>query len=110
MRLEIRISNAGMVELLRRYIDRRLQFAVGRFGERVGNVSVRLYESGRGSEAKCRISAGLHPVGTIAVEVRDPDLFSAMDRAAGRLNRRVGRELDRLRDVRTMRDSIRVAA
>jgi putative sigma-54 modulation protein len=110
MKLEIRISNAGIVEFLRRYVDRRLQFALGRFGERVGTVSVRLYESGRGSEARCRISAELRPMGTIAVEVRDPDLFSAMDRAAGRLNRRVGRELDRLRDVRTMRESIRVAA
>jgi putative sigma-54 modulation protein len=110
MNVELRISNAGIAELLRRYIDRRLQFALGRFGERVSNVSVRLHASGRGSESKCRIVAELRPAGTIAVEVRDPDLFTAMDRAAGRLSRRVAREMDRLSDVRKTRESIRIAA
>jgi putative sigma-54 modulation protein len=110
MNLELRISNAGIAELLRRYIERRLQFALGRFGERVSNVSVRLNASGRASESKCRITAQLRPVGTIAVEVRDPDLFTAMDRAAGRLSRRVAREVDRLSDLRTARETIRLVA
>jgi ribosomal subunit interface protein len=110
MNVNLRISNAGIAELLRRYIDRRLQFALGRFDERVSNVSVRLHASGHSSESKCRIVAELRPVGTIAVEVRDPDLFTAMDRAAGRLSRRVGREIDRLSDVRTTRESIRLVA
>jgi putative sigma-54 modulation protein len=110
MNIELRVSNAGIAELLKRYIERRLQFALGRFGERVSNVLVRLHASGRGSESKCRITVELRPMGRVAVEVRDPDLFTAMDRAAGRLSRRVGRELDRLSDFRTSRETIRLVA
>jgi ribosomal subunit interface protein len=109
MNVELRTSKVGIHELLKRYVDRRLQFALGRFGERVGNVSVRLYGSGHGSESRCRMTADLHPIGTISADVRDPDLFSAMDRAAGRLSRRVSRELGRFRDARTARD-IRLVA
>ena len=110
MNIELRIGNAGVADALRRYVERRLHFALGRFGDRVGGVSVRLYGSGNTPNCKCRMSAELQPFGNVVVEERDPDLFTAIDRAAGRLGRRVARELDRIRDIKTGRESIRLAA
>ena len=108
MQIGFRIQNADATEALRGYVERRLRFAMGRFGNRVGQVKVHL--SRNGGENECRISAELQPFGRVAVRESHPDLFAAMDRAAGRIGRLFGRELQRLRDVRVNNESVRVAA
>lgn len=111
MNIELRISNAGITQLLRRYVARRLHFALGRFGDRVGQVSVKLHgDVGRGIDSKCRMTAEVRPFGAVSVDERDPDLFAAIDRAAGRLGRRFSRELGRVQDLRSGRQSIRDVA
>ena len=40
MQVEIRIRNTDLADVLRSYTDRRLRFAVSRFGDRVGRVVV----------------------------------------------------------------------
>jgi hypothetical protein len=86
MQTVVRINEKELTQVFTAYIERRLRFGLGRFGTRVGQVTVR-----------------------VAVEEIDPDLFLAIDRAAGRIGRLFGRELERGRDSRIGRDSVRIA-
>jgi ribosome-associated translation inhibitor RaiA len=108
MELELRISKVDLADLLRCYVERRLRFALGRFGDRVGRISVRI--AGNGSEGQCRISTEIRPVGRVAVQETDSDVVAAIDRATGRIGHLVARELERARDTRVGRESVRLAA
>ncbi|HWR16802.1 MAG TPA: HPF/RaiA family ribosome-associated protein [Terriglobales bacterium] len=109
MQTIVRINEAELAEVFKSYVERRLRFALGRFGSRVGQITVRITGGGR-EEHRCRISAEVLPFGRVAVEEADMDLFSALDRATGRIGRLFGRELERVREARIGRDSIRMAA
>jgi putative sigma-54 modulation protein len=109
MQVAMHITDADLADAFKSYIDRRLRFALGRFGGRVGQVTVRIGADGR-AESRCRISTEILPFGRVAVEEIDADLFAAVDRATGRIGRLFGRELDRTRDARVGRESVRTAA
>ncbi len=109
MQISTHTSNADLGDAVRSYVERRLRFALARFGSRVGEVTVRLGVAGR-SESLCRISAEVLPFGRVDVEERGSDLFAAIDRATGRIGRLFGRELDRVRQARFGRESVRMAA
>ncbi len=109
MHVGMHITDADIAEAFRSYVERRLRFALGRFGGRVGQVTVRLGTDGRAGN-RCRISTEVLPFGRVAVEESDPDLFAAVDRATGRIGRLFGRELERVRDARISRESVRLAA
>lgn len=109
MQMVVRINDKELAEVFSAYVERRLRFGLGRFGARVGQVTVRISGGGK-EEHRCRISAEVLPFGRVAVEEADPDLFLAVDRAAGRIGRLFGRELERARDSRITRESIRMAA
>ncbi len=109
MNVSIHVNNADLDQAFRNYIERRLRFALGRFGSRVGQVVFRLTADGQ-NQTRCRVSTEVLPFGRVAVEEIDPDLCSAVDRATGRLGRLFGRELERGRDARLGRDSVRFAA
>jgi putative sigma-54 modulation protein len=109
MQIEMRIGNADWNEILRSYAERRLKFALGRFGDRVGRVVVRTDTKGS-VEHTCCINAEILPFGHVEVQESDHDLFSAIDRAAGRTGRMFGRKLSRLREARLGRESIRLVA
>ncbi|MGE5111324.1 MAG: HPF/RaiA family ribosome-associated protein [Acidobacteriaceae bacterium] len=109
MHVAINLNNADLVEPFKSYAERRLRFALGRFGGRVGHVTVRISEDGP-TQHRCRISAEVLPFGRVAVEETDPDLFAAIDRATGRIGRLFGRELERAREARVGRESVRLAA
>ena len=107
--MDFRLQNTALAEAVQRYVERRLLFALGRFGDRVGQVVVRI--SGiAGGEHQCRITTELRPFGQVAVRATDPDLFAAIDRATGRAGRLFGRELQRVREARTGNESVRIAA
>lgn len=109
MHIVTHITDADTSEALRCYVERRLHFALARFGARVGQVSVRILADGPGS-SQCRITTEVLPFGRVAVEESDPDLFAAVDRATGRIGRVFGRELERCRQARVGRESVRTAA
>ena len=109
MRLTTHIGDVDLAEAFKSYIDRRLRFVLGRFGERVGEVTVRIGGDGPGQN-RCRISTEMLPFGRVAIEESGHDLFSAIDRATGRIGRLFGRELDRVRNARVRRESVRLAA
>lgn len=109
MRVAIHNYRADFNEAFRNYVERRLRFSLNRFGGRVGQVTVRL-SANSPTEHSCRISTEIVPFGRIAVEETDTDLFAAIDRATGRIGWLFGRKLERAREARLGRESIRMAA
>ena len=107
LQLDVRLREGDLTDFLHTYIDRRLRFSLSRFGERIAQISVRI---SRSRQNDCRIAVELRPFGRVAVQESGPDLFVAIDRATGRIGRLLGRELDRIRDTRTGRESVRFAA
>ena len=101
MQVELRVRNSDLVNVLRDYTGRRLRFALSRFGDRVGRVLVSVSEcegTDEGIVKSCHISAELRPFGQVVARETDPDLYTAIDSAAGRVGRlfasRLGREKD----------------
>jgi ribosomal subunit interface protein len=109
MHVVMHMNDVDLAEAFTSYIERRLRFGLGRFAGRVGQVTVRVGAEGPGKR-QCRISAEVLPFGRVEVEEKDPDLFAAIDRATGRIGRLFGRELQRVRDARVGRESVRLAA
>ena len=101
MKLEIFGKQLEEHSGLSAHIERRLRFALGRFGARVARVETTLTDLNGprgGVDKQCRIIASLVPKGEVIVEVRDADIFIAVDRAADRLGRVTARELERRRE------------
>lgn len=101
MQVELRIRNADLVNILRGYTDRRLRFALSRFGDRVGRVVVSVSEcndADQGIVKSCHIKAELRPFGQVAARETAPDLYTAINRAAGRVGRLFALRLGRGKD------------
>lgn len=109
MHIVMHMNDVDLAEIFNSYVERRLRFGLGRFGARVGQITVRIGADGPGRH-HCRISTEVLPFGRVAVEERDSDLLAAIERATGRIGRLFGRELERLREARNGRESVRVAA
>jgi putative sigma-54 modulation protein len=93
MKIQVRTREVELSEGVRAHLDRRLGLALGRFGERIGKVSVRFTNADArtgGADKRCRIDVSLQPR-TVTVEDADVDLFIAVDRAADRVSRSVAR-------------------
>jgi putative sigma-54 modulation protein len=98
MQVGLRIRNTDLVNVLRGYTDRRLRFALSRFGDRVGCIVVSISEcngTDRGIAKSCHISAELRPFGQVAARETGPDLYTVIDRAAGRMGRLFASRLGR---------------
>jgi len=109
MQVELRIRDINRRGRWRLYVERRLRFALSRFGNRVGRVVVRM---GRVNgipgvqdtrETSCHIEVRLAPCGSVTVKERATDLFAAIDRAARRAERLVAHRLERTRESKTGR-------
>lgn len=96
MRLRIHVQE-GLPRSVREYVERRLQFALGRFGPRVHEVVVRLEDVG-GVDKRCSMAVRLLRAGRpIFVQDTASDVHVACSGAAERTARAVARELDRRR-------------
>ena len=109
MQVAIHTYRTDLKEAFTRYVERRLRFALQRYGGRVGRVMVRISANGP-AEASCRISTAMLPFGRIAVEETHSDLFVAIDRATRRIGWLFGRKLERAREASVGPESIRLAA
>jgi ribosomal subunit interface protein len=108
MQLEIK-ARVGMSEALRNTIERRMAFALGRFGARISAVTVWLSDVNgpRGGVDKlCQVQVALASGPALRVEQADADLYTAIGRAADRVGRVVARDLARRREAGgiTLRD------
>lgn len=100
MRIRVRGGGLELTDALRDHVERRLLFALGRFGRRVAAVSVRIEDVNGprgGADKRCLMAVRLNPRGEVVVEKTDSDLYAAVDRAAGRLGEGVARDLARWR-------------
>ena len=100
MQLVISGKNFKVAEELRDHVDRRLQFALGKFDPEIDRVEVGLSDINGprgGIDKQCRIIAKMRSLGTIVVEDADGDFFTVVSRAADRIGRSVARSLDRRR-------------
>ena len=103
MKIEIRNLNERIDQSQREYIERRLLFALGRFGSRIRRVMVRLEDMNGprgGLDKRCHIEVRVPGRGVLVVDVRDVELESAVSRAAERIARRVRDELTTRRTQR----------
>lgn len=109
MQIAVHNNRTDLAEAFRFYVERRLRFSLDRFRDLVGRVIVRIRPDGP-KQIRCFISIEVDTLGQIAVEERNTDLIVTIDRATGKLGRLVGRELERSRDIRMGRDSVRLVA
>jgi putative sigma-54 modulation protein len=99
MKIQIRARHIELTETLRAHVERRLAFALGRFGTRVGRVVVRFSDiNGHrgGVDKRCQIEVGQHP--RVRAEVTHSDPYAAVDLAAERVSRAFARALERDRE------------
>ena len=109
MQIAVHHYRTDLTEALRVYVERRLRFSLDRFRGLVGRVIVRISPDGP-KEIRCLVNIEVDTLGRIAIEEIDADLFAVIDRVTGKLGRLLGRELERKRDARMSRESVRLVA
>jgi hypothetical protein len=104
MQLDIRRQGIEINEEAKARLLRRLDFALGRLGQRVMRVWVHLAnENGLrgGIDKRCRILVRLQHLPDVLVEDRDADLHVLIDRTANRAGLAARRELSRRQTLRS---------
>jgi ribosome-associated translation inhibitor RaiA len=99
--VEIQMRARGLhrdeVAELREHLERRLPFALGRFGAEVQQVTARVADENGprgGVDKRCTIRASLPGAPPVIIEQQEADLYVAIDRAADRAARAVSRRLE----------------
>ena len=85
------------------YVKRRLGFALGRFADRIGRVTVRLSDVNGprgGVDQRCQLIVAVQRRPPVIVEAADVHAHAALDHAAERAARAVDRSLKRVADRR----------
>ncbi|KKK73076.1 hypothetical protein LCGC14_2897460 [marine sediment metagenome] len=106
MRFSVSGDRVKVTPSLREYIDRRLYFALGRFGAAIDHVNVRVGDvngpRAGGVDKHCQIVVKLRTSGSnsIAVDDHDQNLRAAVARASSRAGRTVARAVERKRHKR----------
>jgi ribosomal subunit interface protein len=110
MNCEVRMDQVDLVNALRAYVQRRLQFKLGPHVQHVRALKVRLTEqdgtSCNGTKL-CLLSARLAPSGELTITETNADLYKAVGRAIERLKTALLRKMERQRSVRRRRESVR---
>jgi hypothetical protein len=86
--VEIRARHGRLNRSLEERLERRLHFALARFGGRIRRISAFLEDINGprgGEDPRCRIEVSLVPSGTIKAEATDAEVESAVGRAAERV-------------------------
>ena len=102
MKIDIRGRHVELTETLLAHTERRLRFALSRFGQRIRHVTVQLTDLNGprgGVDKQCRVTVTLSPSRRVMVEATDADLPTAIDRAADRVERSVTRDLEWMREI-----------
>lgn len=100
MQVEIHAHGFVLTKDLRAHVEQRLQFALNRFQDRVERVAVHLSDINGprdGVDQHCHLQLRLHGLPDIVVKDTEADIHVAVDRAAQRCGRTLGRYLRRTR-------------
>lgn len=98
MELQFHARGLGLGENLRNYTEQHLRFSLRRLDEHIRRIRVYVEDVNGprgGIDKRCRVVAHISPSGTLVIEEMDGHVHEAVDRAAGRLQRSVRRELKR---------------
>lgn len=111
MRVDVRANPIVEAEFLRAHVERRMRSALGRFHPRITGVTVEVEDDNGprgGVDKSCRITAVLTGLDSVHVKAMAADIYDVVDRAAGRIERAVGRDLSkaRARSSETIRGKI----
>ncbi len=102
MKMEVRFHRIQNSDSLSRYIERRIQFALSRFGNKISAVTVRLEDLNGpkgGLDKKCQIIIRLKSR-MLILEGVEENIYTAIDLTAERAQRQVTRTVNRLQTVR----------
>lgn len=103
MLIEVTNRNVTLAEGVREWIERRLQFALGRFSSRIRRVSVIFSDvngNRGGYDKQCRLRITLIAGGEVVIEDIDPSVVTVVANVAERAARSVARMLERRREDR----------
>ena len=101
MQIDIQARNFSLTDALRGHVIRRLYFTLSTRVDHIQHVVVRLSDTNgpRGGEDKrCQINVKLPRLPDVVIEDTKVNLYAAIDRAADRAARTVGRRLSRQRN------------
>ncbi len=108
MKIQIRGKDVQLDEDVKDYIERRIQFGLGRFSPRISGVTVQIHDLNGprgGQDKECRIEVRLKPSGSVFVKDSDAQIHAAVDRVTDRVARSVKRSIERTRDTSRMGDT-----
>ena len=97
MQMEVRSKGFSTTAAIRAHVEKRLGFALDRFGSHIRSVAVWLGDMNGpkgGVDKCCRIAVDLGG-NHVALEESAADLYHAVDHAAHRLRTKIVRELER---------------
>lgn len=110
MNCDVRIDQVDLANALRAHVQRRLRFKLGPHAEHVRALKVRLIDqdctSGNGIKL-CLLTAKLAPSGEVTITETNTDVYKVVGRAIERLKTALLRKVERQRNARRRRDSIR---
>jgi ribosome-associated translation inhibitor RaiA len=98
--VEIRTRGFSLTPGLRTFAERRVEFALDRYGERIARVRVTVADVNgpKGGEDKsCRVEVRLRGGRAVRTAAADADAYAAMGAAVHRAGRAVARALERER-------------
>ena len=102
MRLHIKKLGTNLTPEDTATIERRVHFALARFGHRIRRTDVLLVDSNGprgGQDQHCTVHVVLAGLPPVVVEVVDVDLLAAVSRAVERVARRIRDSAGRQRDL-----------
>jgi putative sigma-54 modulation protein len=102
VRIELTTRGFTVTPGLRAHVERRLAFALDRWGERIARARVVLADVNGpkgGADKACRVELRLRGAGGVRATARDVDAYAAIDAAAHRAARALSRALDRERSA-----------
>lgn len=102
---ELKDKGARRPKGLEDHIERRLRFALSRFGSRIQKTIVFLQDGNGprgGIDKVCRILVRTRGCGVMMAAVVDSDWVAAVDRATTRIGHTVARQVDRHRERQSM--------
>ncbi len=106
MHLPISTRGLRLTPEERQHVDRRMGFALGRFGDRIGLVRLRLTDLNGpkgGIDKRCVITVRIIAAQEIRAEATAPLSLEAVDCASERASRAVKRALAKLREQEVQR-------
>lgn len=100
MDVQVKYHSVKSREDLSEHIQHRISLALDRFERSIRNVVMHVYDMNGprgGVDKRCLALVQLKQGSSVAYDLRDTDLFSAVDRIADRLKERLRRRLGRRR-------------